>query len=150
MTANQMPSPPNIAVGFLCQRSVFGFATNPRLLASRRTSGVSASASANDTRGGTKPETFSGNIKNGPSELVKSYSIAGPKASQKIFAGPRNEAAPKITAAKPILPLACAADPIAIAPGSDTVILSSDDGDHSWRDWMRVLGTQPAAQLCGE
>src|SRR3982751_6042288 len=43
-----MLTPPSIAVGFLCQRSILGFATTPALRATARTKGVNRSASAND------------------------------------------------------------------------------------------------------
>src|SRR5215213_11506646 len=43
-TASQIATPPSIAVGFLCQRSVFGTATKPKRRATARTSGVSISA----------------------------------------------------------------------------------------------------------
>ena len=49
MKASQIATPPSIAVGFLCQRSVFGFATMPERRARARTSGVSASAKLADT-----------------------------------------------------------------------------------------------------
>ena len=51
MTASQIATPPIRAVGRLCQRSIFGFATNPHRRARLRTTGVSAAASANDTTG---------------------------------------------------------------------------------------------------
>ncbi len=43
-TESQIATPPSIAVGFLCQRSVFGTATKPKRRATARTSGVSISA----------------------------------------------------------------------------------------------------------
>src|SRR3954453_10192427 len=54
MTAIQIPTPPIIAVGRLCQRSVFGLATNPQPRASAPTTGVNAAARANDTSAGIK------------------------------------------------------------------------------------------------
>src|SRR6185369_5689327 len=39
-TENQMATPPNMAVGFLCQRSVLGLATTPKRRANALTSGV--------------------------------------------------------------------------------------------------------------
>src|ERR1043166_4855673 len=128
-TESQMLRPPSIAVGFLCQRSVFGFATTPIRRASARMRGVSATASPNATAGGTNPETFSGNIENRPSELVRSYSIARPKASHNSLA-------------------------FAWLVGSlfNHWRLSSplDDSHLSWRDWVRLLGPKSAAQLRGE
>src|SRR5947209_7464757 len=47
-----MLMPPSIAVGFLCQRSIFGLATTPQRRASARTVGVNPSASANDSTTG--------------------------------------------------------------------------------------------------
>ena len=52
VTASQIATPPIIAVGFLCQRSVLGLATNPSCLAKTLTTGVKATASTNDTTGG--------------------------------------------------------------------------------------------------
>ena len=43
-TESQNAVPPSIAVGFLCQRSVFGTATKPKRRAQARTKGVSTSA----------------------------------------------------------------------------------------------------------
>ena len=51
-TASQMATPPIIAVGFLCQRSVLGLAINPHLRARTLTTGVKATARAKDTKGG--------------------------------------------------------------------------------------------------
>src|SRR6185436_15149925 len=62
ITAAQIATPPIIAVGRLCQRSVFGLATNPQRLARLRTTGVSAVARANDTIGARILEGFSGII----------------------------------------------------------------------------------------
>src|SRR6266849_5990993 len=59
-TATQIATPPIIAVGFLCQRSIFGLATNPQRRANVRTTGVSARASANDAAGGNKIEALKG------------------------------------------------------------------------------------------
>src|SRR6267143_489521 len=47
-TDNHTAMPPSMAVGLLCQRSVFGLATMPYCLASARTSGVRASANKAD------------------------------------------------------------------------------------------------------
>src|ERR1700752_4920804 len=52
--ANQIATPPIMAVGFLCQRSVLGLATNPQRVAKALTTGVSPAASAKDTKGGTR------------------------------------------------------------------------------------------------
>src|SRR6185437_8243298 len=43
-TESQIATPPSIAVGFLCQRSVFGAATKPKRRAAARTNGVSINA----------------------------------------------------------------------------------------------------------
>src|SRR5215510_7582118 len=43
-TESQIATPPSIAVGFLCQRSVLGTATKPKRRATARTSGVSIRA----------------------------------------------------------------------------------------------------------
>jgi hypothetical protein len=51
-TASQIATPPIIAVGFLCQRSVLGLAINPHLRAKTLTTGVKAAARAKDTKGG--------------------------------------------------------------------------------------------------
>src|SRR5437870_13502022 len=51
ITASQIATPPIIAVGRLCQRSVLGLATNPHRRARLRTTGVKAAARANDTSG---------------------------------------------------------------------------------------------------
>src|SRR5689334_25312698 len=127
MTESQIPRPPSMAVGFLCQRSILGLATMPIRRASARTRGVNATASTNATAGGIKPGTFSGNIENWPSKLVRSYSIAGPKASHIFLAHGR-----------PVDSL------------FNHLQLSSplDDGDHNWRNWVRLLGPTPSAQLC--
>src|SRR5437773_269750 len=61
-TASQMATPPIIAVEFLCQRSVFGLATNPQRRANIRTNGVNKSASANETAGGIRLDKLRGNI----------------------------------------------------------------------------------------
>src|SRR5262245_55060275 len=45
---NQIATPPNMAVGFLCQRSIFGTATAPVRRANARTRGVSNRARANE------------------------------------------------------------------------------------------------------
>src|SRR5689334_14987534 len=47
-TESQIATPPSIAVGFLCQRSVLGTATKPKRRANARTRGVSMSARQND------------------------------------------------------------------------------------------------------
>src|SRR6185295_9286630 len=47
-TESQIATPPSIAVGFLCQRSVLGTATKPNRRAIARTRGVSMSARQND------------------------------------------------------------------------------------------------------
>src|SRR5215210_7792444 len=47
-TESQIATPPSIAVGFLCQRSILGTATKPKRRARARTSGVSTSARQND------------------------------------------------------------------------------------------------------
>jgi hypothetical protein len=47
-TDNQIATPPSIAVAFLCQRSVFGFATTPNRRAKARTRGVRTKAKTND------------------------------------------------------------------------------------------------------
>src|SRR5438034_2867866 len=57
-----MATPPIIAVEFLCQRSVFGLATNPQRRANIRTNGVNKSASANETAGGIRLDKLRGNI----------------------------------------------------------------------------------------
>src|SRR5437868_8294116 len=80
ITASQIATPPIIAVGRLCQRSVFGLATNPQRRASRRTTGVKAAASANDTSGTNKYDGLTGII-NATKLAEKSYSIEGGKAS---------------------------------------------------------------------
>src|SRR5689334_25231357 len=129
MTESQMPRPPSMAVGFLCQRSVLGFATMPIRRASARTAGVNAIASTNAAAGGTKPGTFSGNIENWPSELVKSYSIAGPKASH-IFFRAEGRVDSLFNHWRLSSPL--------------------DDGNHNRCNRLRLLGPEPSAQLCGE
>src|SRR6476661_10717932 len=48
MTVSHMTMPPSIAVGFLCQRSVFGTATMPLRRANARTRGVSNKAKTNE------------------------------------------------------------------------------------------------------
>src|SRR5678815_2217839 len=48
ITASHIAAPPSIAVGALCQRSVLGFATNPKRRAKVCTSGVRTSASRNE------------------------------------------------------------------------------------------------------
>src|ERR1044072_6536498 len=48
MTVSQIATPPSIAVGFLCQRSILGLAIKPKRRANARTSGVSMSARQND------------------------------------------------------------------------------------------------------
>src|SRR5436190_24015107 len=60
ITASQIATPPIIAVGRLCQRSVFGLATKPQRGARVRTTGVSAAANANDTIGATMFESLIG------------------------------------------------------------------------------------------
>src|SRR5438132_13746161 len=82
-----MATPPIIAVGFLCQRSVFGFATNPQRRANARTSGVSISASANETAGGIRLDKLRGNIF--CKLRGKSYSISSSKASRKKLTATR-------------------------------------------------------------
>src|SRR5438034_9613949 len=57
-----MATPPIIAVEFLCQRSVFGLATNPQRRANVRTNGVNKSASANETTGGIRLDKLRENI----------------------------------------------------------------------------------------
>jgi hypothetical protein len=47
-TESQIATPPSMAVGFLCQRSIFGLATKPKRRANARTNGVSMSARQND------------------------------------------------------------------------------------------------------
>src|SRR5688500_1831518 len=47
-TESQIAAPPSIAVGFLCQRSIFGFSTESKRRAKVRTSNVSTSAKQND------------------------------------------------------------------------------------------------------
>jgi len=59
-----------MAVGRLCQRSVFGRATKPRRRASARTAGVSATANRNDTAGGTSFEVVKENIAGDYTELA--------------------------------------------------------------------------------
>src|SRR5262249_36537350 len=51
-TASQIATPPIMAVDFLCQRSVFGLATNPKRWAKTLTAGVKAAPRAKDTSGG--------------------------------------------------------------------------------------------------
>src|SRR5438128_11862334 len=80
-TASQMLTPPIIAVGFLCQRSVFGFATRPTRRANTRTTGVSASASTSETACGIKLKPLNENIGNGELDELRSYSIGPAKAS---------------------------------------------------------------------
>jgi hypothetical protein len=48
ITESQIATPPSIAVGFLCQRSVFGCATKPKRRASARTKKVRISAKQKD------------------------------------------------------------------------------------------------------
>src|SRR2546421_9094255 len=55
----KIATPPSIAVGFLCQRSVFGRATTPQRRANARTIGVRISASANDATTGRRSESLS-------------------------------------------------------------------------------------------
>ena len=54
MTANQIATPPIIAVGFLCQRSLVGRATKPRRRDIARITGVRARARASDTTEGVR------------------------------------------------------------------------------------------------
>src|SRR6185436_15971711 len=72
-TASQIATPPIIAVGFLCQRSVLGVAIKPHLRAKTLTTGVKAAARAKDTKGGIKLSGVPG-IMNKSVER-KSYSI---------------------------------------------------------------------------
>src|SRR5437762_2423615 len=46
-TATKMATPPSIAVGFLCHRSLLGLAITPRRRAAARTTGVRASDTKN-------------------------------------------------------------------------------------------------------
>src|SRR5688500_16991395 len=48
ITESEIAAPPSIAVGFLCQRSVFGCATKPKRRASARTKKVRTSAKQKD------------------------------------------------------------------------------------------------------
>src|SRR5262245_52282278 len=48
-TESQIATPPNIAVGFLCQRSIFGLATIPKRRASILTTGVRTRARTKET-----------------------------------------------------------------------------------------------------
>jgi hypothetical protein len=54
VTARKSAMPPSIAVGLLCQRSLFGLATAPARRAIPRTRGVSMTAIKNETAGATE------------------------------------------------------------------------------------------------
>jgi hypothetical protein len=79
-TASHIATPPIIAVGFLCQRSVFGLAINPHLRAKTLTTGVKAAARAKDTKGGINLSGVT-EIMNKSVER-KSYSIGQVKGKQ--------------------------------------------------------------------